>query len=472
MTNLKEFRRSLTTLFACALILSVSAAALAVDIPGVREASLDQPRMNFVIEPAGGGNPYDYENFLGDKSINIFGYLDTGASGIVISDASAQSLALPRSLGVEFFDVGVGGASIFDVSQPVRVRAAASNSTAIDNVNNYQSVYNQSTGSVRLQVGPTNTSPDPLADPLDVFGMPIMMGKTVVMDPKPTNELDLMNTYLYNQGTPFNPAAATTNPGIPTTSHHVKLSYGDFGRFTETTPTGAAGPNINHNPFLGPNPVLQLDDNPPADNTPPVNISYNALQTSGSFLLDTGAAVSFISNSLAASLHVRYAAGNGADPVLEVFDPNNPAAPGTAILNQFQVPIQGIGGVVTLSGFFLDSMLLHTMEGSLDPNDPNNIRYLGAPVVVHDVTVVDPLTDQELTLDGVFGTNFLVASIALDLGDARESPYQWITFDEPNGILGLDLGITVPEPSTYVMAGTGLFILMGCAWRKRRQGRG
>jgi hypothetical protein len=62
-----------------------------------------------------------------------------------------------------------------------------------------------------------------------------------------------------------------------------------------------------------------------------------------------------------------------------------------------------------------------------------------------------------------------VASIALDLGDARESPYQWITFDEPNGILGLDLGINVPEPSTYVMAGTGLFMLMGCAWRKRRQ---
>ena len=55
MTNLNDFRRSLTTLLACALVLSLPAAALAIDIPGVREASLDQPRMNFVIEPAGGG---------------------------------------------------------------------------------------------------------------------------------------------------------------------------------------------------------------------------------------------------------------------------------------------------------------------------------------------------------------------------------------------------------------------------------
>jgi hypothetical protein len=464
MTIINTLRRPLTAIVTCAAIVSTSLTALAVDIEGVREASLDQPRANFVIEPAAGGNPYDYENFFGDKSINIFGYLDTGASGVVISDASANELDLPRSPGVEFFDVGVGGFTLFDVSQSVRIRAAASNSDQIDNLGNYQSVYNQSFGPMRIQVGPTNTTPDPFADPLDVFGMPVMMNKTVVMDPKPVNDLsDLMHTFIYDQGTPFNPAAVDTNPGIPTTSHHVKLSYGDFGRFTETTPLGAEGPAVNHNPFIGPNPLLVLEANPPVDNTPPVSITFGGLETSGSFLLDTGAAVSFISSHLARSLHVRYSDA----ALLEVFDPNDPDAPGTPIANQFQVPIQGIGGDVTLSGFFLDSLLLHTMEGSPDPNDPNNIRYLGAPVLVHDITVLDPLTDESLTLDGIFGTNFLIASIALDLGDARESPFQWITFDEPNGVLGLDLGITVPEPSTYAMAGTGLLVLLGCGWRKR-----
>ncbi len=447
--------------------------AWAVDIDGVREGSLDQPRMNFVIEPGAGGDPYSYEGLFGGTSINIFGFLDTGASGVVISDASATTLQMPRQAGVQFFDVGVGGSSLYDVSESVRIRAAASTSTAIDNLSTYQTVYNQVTGPTNIQIGPTNTSPDPLSDPLDVFGMPVMMGKTVVMDPRPVNDLsDLMHTFIYDQGTPFHPSTTNTDPGIPTTSHHVQLSYGDFTRFTELSPPGAQGPQFSHNPFIGPNPVLQLDNNPPVDNTPPVNVSFNGVEASGSFLLDTGAAASFISTSLAASLHVRYSENPPAGTTqLETFDPAHPELPGTPIANQFQLPIQGLGGTVDLAGFFLDDLLLHTTEGSLDPNDPNNLRYLHAPVLVNDITVVDPITDQTLTLDGVFGTNFLVASIGFDFGDARESPYNWITFDEPNGILGLDLAANVPEPSTCVLASLGLMLLSGLAWRKRHKAR-
>ncbi len=463
----------LIALAVVALAAALTNTATAVDIFGVQAGSLDQPRMNFVVESAATGLPYDYEGIFGGQSINIFAFLDTGASGIVISDASADELDLPRQPGVEFFDVGVGGFTLFDVSQPVVIRAAPYTETNIDNKANYKTIYNQASGPYNIQVGPTNAITDPLIGPLDVFGMPAMMGKVVVMDPTPLNTIsDLMHTFIYDPGTPFNPNTTDTDPGIPTTSHQVKLSYGDFGRFTETTPPGATGPVINHNPFIGPNPTLVLEENPPVDDTPPVRIGFGGLETSGSFLLDTGAAASFISTSLASSLNVRYRdTGPGDDPQLEIFDPNNPGAPGTLIDNQFVLPIQGIGGLATVAGFFLDEMLLQTISGSADPNDPNNIRYMGAPVLVHDITVVDPITDETLTLDGIFGMNFLVASAAIDFGELREGPFNWITFDEPNGILGMNIGPVVPEPGTYAMGLMGLAALAGLGWRKRRRAK-
>ena len=393
---------------------------------------------------------------------------------MIISHDSAQTLGLPSVPGVTFSDVGVGGTTNFDVSQPLTVRVAPYTALDVDNMATYQTVYDQAYPSMRLELGPTNVNPDPLSDPLDVFGMPVMMGKTVVMDPTPVNDLsDLMHTFIYEPGTPFNPAAVDTNPGIPTTNHHVQLSYGDFSRFNEVTPAGSPVPVIAHNPFIGPNPVLQLEDNPPADNTPGVDISFGGHQASGSFLLDTGAAVSFISSDMAAQLDVRYVDGSilSGAPQLEVFDPDHPELPGVPIGQQFEVPIQGIGGTVNLAGFYLDAMMLQTLEGSVLPDDPNNIRYLGAPVVVHDVEVADPITGQSLILDGVFGMNFMSASIALDLGDARASPFRWITLDEPGGILGLDVVATVPEPSTCVLAGAGLLVLLGAAIRRRRRAR-
>ena len=47
--------------------------------------------------------------------------------------------------------------------------------------------------------------------------------------------------------------------GIPATNFHVRLSYGDFSRFTTVTPAGAAGPALAANPFVGPNPLAKVD---------------------------------------------------------------------------------------------------------------------------------------------------------------------------------------------------------------------
>ena len=137
---------------------------------------------------------------------------------------------------------------------------------------------------------------------------------------------------------------------------------------------------------------------------------------------------------------------------------------GDDLPNQFQETIGGVGGSVSVAGFFLDSLTLPTIEGP-------SITFLNAPVLVTDVTVTDPVTQQSLTLDGDFGSNFLMASIneadllgslgrtagaSPDLGNLGQtsSPFDWITFDQPNGILGLDVpGITVtPWPTATASA--------------------
>ena len=90
--------------------------------------------------------------------------------------------------------------------------------------------------------------------------MPTMAGKVVVMDPTPLEDwenLDYMHAFVYNPGTPFTPGNAAS-PGIPTTNRHIRLSYGSFDRFSEITPTGAPGPTLAHNPFIGPDPVAKL----------------------------------------------------------------------------------------------------------------------------------------------------------------------------------------------------------------------
>ncbi len=286
-----------------------------------------------------------------------------------------------------------------------------------------------------------------------------MAGKVVVMDPKPLDTLDpltmdTMRTYVYNPGTPYQAATADSEPGIPVTNRHLRLSYAPFDQFTTVTPAGAPGPALRENPFIGPNPVAKLNGTGGKDTTPGVTIGFDGVCATGSFLLDTGAATSIISLQEAERVHVRYVSGTEGteNPVLERFDPAHPNDPGTPLPNQFQLTVGGIGGTTTAAGFFLDSMLLKTMEG--DPGndqDPNHLLFQGAPVLVSDITVLDPLTQQTLTLDGVFGMNYMVASAMItagypfpDITNLTAGNFNWVVFDQPNGILGLDTQAPVP----------------------------
>jgi hypothetical protein len=306
-------------------------------------------------------------------------------------------------------------------------------------------------------------NPGPL-DGINVFGTPVMKNKVVVMDARSVNTLqfDTMRTYLYDPGTGYKAATNTTDPGIPSTTRTIKLSYGNFDSFTHTGTLDDQGnlvamsgttlaqnqPTLAHNPFIGPNPLA-----PAGDGTPPIKVTFqtdanNAAtlhSATGSFLFDTGAAASMISTGVAAQLAVRYTSGTqGTDNArLETYDPLHPTNPGTPIADQFQLAIGGVGGTTTVAGFYLNSMLVHTVEGSAtNDNDPKNFRFLSAPVLVNDVKL-----SATQTLDGIFGMNMLFGSVETQdtvLPDGSKVPFpvalapgafDWVVFDEPNGLL-------------------------------------
>lgn len=449
---------------------------LATDMTNpVFPAALDQPRINAYVKLPGAAEPLSAD--LGGLTFNITAFFDTGASGVMLSDQTAGLLEVPRQTSggkkVVYSDVGVAGSENFYVSVPLEIGLAKFTDDAdVDNLDTYTTTYNQTFGPMRVQIANPPASGNPLLEGLDVFGMPTMAGKVVVMDPKPVDAIaetgdfflgDTMRTYVYNPGTPFNPATAGNEPGIPQTNRHVALSYASFERFTQirleddsVTPPALSDPLseteaaplrplMRSNPFIGPNPVLALDPGAPVDNTPGITVTYTNAGTqqsvTGSWLLDTGAAASILSTDQAGALGVTVDE-SGDTPVLR-------NSLGQIIPDQFTLTIAGIGGERTIAGFYLDTLVLPTVEG-----DP--IVFHDAPVAVGDITVQDPVTGQTLTLDGIFGMNFLVSSAELTgdilnpVGALSPGNFNWIVFDEPNGLLGLDLK-AIPEPGAMVL---------------------
>ena len=416
----------------------------AVLIEGVQSAALDQPRINAALSRTPSGAPLQDVFGFGFYNLNAAGVgtalLDTGASGILLSEFWADLLEVQQATfngqSVVFSDVGVGGSEDFAVSEPLYLRLANyTPSIDADDIDLYDTVYMppiNSGGVVRTQIGPIGT-PNPLLEGINVIGMPAMTGKVTVFDPKPVDTFaDTMRTYLYAPETPYNPTTADSNPGIPPTNYQVRLSYVSFDRFTTVTPAGAPGPNLRTNPFIGPNPFVT------GDTTPPVTIGHNGMATPATFLLDTGAAASILSQARAAEVGVTYVPGT--------YGTATPQLQGVNGAQTFQLSIGGVGGEITLAGFFMDVLSLPTVQG-----DP--IEYRTAPVLVGDITLLDPATNEPYTLDGILGMNYLVASANIDYSGPFPTPtdltigaLDWFTFDEPNRLLGLQVRDEFPAP--------------------------
>ena len=405
------------------------------DVNEVQDFALSQPLIYYSLRRPGDTGPITNTD-SGFSTFTGQAYLDTGTSSVVLSQESAQEFGINAETAngqpVTFTDIGIGGGENFGVSEPLYTELASFNpNTNVDDPTAWQQVYNQEFGPMRMELRQV-PSDDPF-DPTDIWGMPTLQGKVVVMDPTPifdpTFPMD-MNTYVYNPGTPFNASQADTNPGIPATSLHVKLSYANFFPYTTLTPATAQPPVFFANPMVGPNPLAA----PGTDHTPPLSFARGSYSGTGSFIFDTGAQTSFMSQAEAAKLHVHYAAGTYGTTAPVLVDDN-----GNRIPNQSVVPLGGIGGAVDAAEFYMDSLTLQTTEGT-------PIVFHNVPITVLDVGVTDPRTNHEIVLDGDFGVNFLTAS--KENGSA--AAFNWVTFDQPNGLLAFAPNVAPPTAPTVV----------------------
>ncbi|MEM6854049.1 MAG: dockerin type I domain-containing protein [Planctomycetota bacterium] len=394
----------------------------ALVIDGVQVAAIDIPRINAAItlpgdptSPLTAGDP-PFTTF------NIQAFYDTGASGVLVAKETADAIGLPLAAGVEFGDVGVGGIDFFNVSEPINIHLAPfispfGGGQGIDDPVNFSSTYDQVFTNLRTQVAQANSGT--FLGGLDVFGMPLFQGKTVTLDPRPLHVGETeFTTSVYDSG--------SLPADLPAADLHIQTTYADFSRFTTTT--GGEGPTLNDNPFVGGDPFALAGTIPDSQ---AVVAGYGGSTTAGSWLFDTGATASIISEVQAAALGVTY---NEAS-----LDTETPFLEGAPLADQFTVPIGGVGGTTTVAGFLLDTLTLPTVEG-----EP--ITYNRAPVLVADIALEDPDTGEQIILAGILGMNFLLPSFELGSFSAVEGPFDFLSFDHPSGVLSLTLNPDVVPP--------------------------
>ena len=418
-------RPSLAPLLAA---ITLSTPTFAADIEGVLPAALDQPRIYLAISVDAKSKPLEASVSGGGALANLLGgdkpskkdgpvtqfaveaFLDTGASGVLLSKSTADGLGLrPIVSGgkpVIFHDVGVAGGEQFPVGPAVFLRLSEySSRTDGDDLADYAPPI----GPIRLQLRESAGLIDQLTGGLDVAGMPVMAGKVMVLDARPLAKMDKLKTTLVAPG----------DKTIPKSDSVVPLTYVDYQRFNQIEPAAGPWPSLAANPMIGPNPFVKTDA------AKPVTITHHGKTATLTMLLDSGAASSMISVAKAKALGV------------EVDDDgkltNVPAK------EQFTLPIGGIGGTKNVPGFYVDVLVLPTRSG-----EP--IRYVKAPVLVLDITVEDARTKEPFTLDGVFGVNYLVASADITgsgdmagIGDLHGGPFDFIVIDHANQTLGLTL---------------------------------
>ena len=400
--------------------------AQAVEIEGVLPASLDQPRIYIALSPKpdgkplwteGGGESKLLAELMGEKPdrsapneiFAIDAFLDTGASGVIVSQQTADGLKVAAAKtaagkAVQFGDVGIGGDEMFNVSEPLFVRQSGYNSgTDGSDIGRYALV---SQAPLRLQIRGEGGVLESLTGGLDIAGMSAMRGQVMVIDARPLKDYDKLKTSLVPPG----------DPGIPKTTISVPLTYVDFGRFTRMVPKDADPVALAPSPMIGPNPF------DPEDRARPVTLQFKGKTSSCTALLDTGAASSIISIARAKAL--------GIDVAEDGTLLNIPAD------EQFSLPLGGIGGSKTVSGLYIDALVLPASG-----DEP--LRYVHAPVLVTDITVKDAATGKPYTLDAVLGMNYLVASASLtsgllpDIGDIHDGAFSFIVIDHVKKTLGL-----------------------------------
>jgi hypothetical protein len=379
---------------ALALAPAAPGAARDLELPPTGEAALAQPMVVLGVT-ASGTRPEkpraddDLADLLG--GLPALALLDTGASGHVLSQASAARFGVDAESGSRYVETGMSGEHPMTVSRPVTLVVGdvePEDEDARPKQRRHAAEVRQTGHRLMLNESPADLA-SALASPgslVDVIGMPLIREHVVEIEPveQPAGAVAVR---LHGGGAALGVDAWVTLVLVDFNRRHPK--------------------NRGPAPSLASNPLVE-----------DVTTTVGASRAHGDWLLDTGAACSMISTATARRLGLVDAAGKPA---------RRP---------DFTLPIGGIGGGhEALPGYRLDAL-------AIPADRDRTLVFPHAAVVVRDVTTIRA-DGTEVTLDGILGMNLLLPSGSgmTMLGAAEQLPgaFRRVVVDVAGKRLGLTL---------------------------------
>ncbi len=346
-------------------------------------SALDQPRLYAqVTDPLQNDAPITWFNPESGtvEPVVLRAFIDTGASGVVLSHLHAAGLHDQPDLGLgtadylgPYTELGIAGTEVGDVSRPLGIRLHSgpaqglnlADPSLFDDFGNFKTWIRRQpgTGEIVEILGYS------LISPFNIVGMPAIRQRRLWID----------------VSTVANPLTATEGlichllpPGAvePPTHATVPLVLHDF--IGDEAPPGEVIPSHHANPLV-----------PGVGATGPGGLAI------GSWLLDTGAGSTFLSFASARACGIIPA---GYDSL-------------AAFLADYEGPtsqVGGIGGGVEAPRLTLPRLSIPTREG--------------VPLIWENVEV---FVADVAGLDGIFGMNLLIPAVNLDPDDPLASLYDF-----------------------------------------------
>ena len=477
---------------------------------GPQQALADQPYVDIEVFDELGNSLGPDGSDGGLFGYNIYSHLllDTGANGILVVDASAQSLEDNGLVTeAEFLEMGVAGYTVYDVSAPYQLNFWGADESI--------RTLPLTEDGVRMQI----SSSGQLGGPIDwggipgLVGMPAMTGRVTSLDFSHWSGMD----DLFD----FNPM----NVSFPqTTSNSPVLPESDGHRYTVPLVKAMTFDAVDGRPdWEEPDSPLPTYGDVPffTASVGTTNASEEWAEKTGTFLLDTGAQLSMISRNTAFALGLD-ADGDGdleddALDFVEIGGVGGTKRVPIHVVDEFRIPTaEGVDlvwgsddpeylGIEFIVLDLFDNADM-TGDGVVNSDDLDVVRaHWGEEVFPGDITRGDCAFEgesagvidsedlnliraqwgQDTFLDGIFGVDLLAAGVdmyAILSGQPGGDPFfQQVHFDfrdwdNGNGSMVLDLSpsydvvvnppASVPEPGLTVLLLSGLLLVSRTYSRK------